>query len=104
MPARIERGSAWNLLALSELKTTHQRDENAFKRKVSQAKFPLLKTLDQFDFSPIVSLSKATVLNLAQGEYIRKKENLILMGNSETGKSHLATALGLIALPITLTS
>jgi DNA replication protein DnaC len=42
-------------------------------------------------------LNKAKVLNLAQGEYIRKKENPILMGNSGTGKTHLATALGLIA-------
>jgi DNA replication protein DnaC len=84
------------LLALSELET-QQRDENAFKRRVSQARFPLLKTLDQFDFSVIPSLNKAKVLNLAQGEYIRKKENLLLMGNSGTGKTHLATALGLTA-------
>lgn len=84
------------LLALSELES-HQRDENAFKRRVSQAKFPLLKTLDQFDFSAIASLNKAKVLNLAQGEYLRKKENLILMGNSGTGKTHLASALGLTA-------
>ena len=84
------------LLALSELET-QQRDENAFKRRVSQARFPLLKTLDQFDFSAIPSLNKAKVLNLAQGEYIRKKENLLLMGNSGTGKTHLATALGLTA-------
>jgi DNA replication protein DnaC len=84
------------LLALSELET-QQRDENAFKRRVSHARFPLAKTLDQFDFSAIPSLSKAKVLNLAQGEYIRKKENLLLMGNSGTGKTHLATALGLTA-------
>jgi DNA replication protein DnaC len=84
------------LLALSELET-HQREENAYKRRVSQARFPLLKTLDRFDFSAIPSLNKATVLHLAQGEYIEKKENLLLMGNSGTGKTHLATALGLIA-------
>jgi DNA replication protein DnaC len=84
------------LLVLSELES-QQRDENAFKRRVSQAKFPLSKTLDQFDFSAIPSLSKATVLNLAQGDYIVKRENLILMGNSGTGKTHLATALGFIA-------
>jgi DNA replication protein DnaC len=84
------------LLALSELET-HQREENAYKRRVSQARFPLLKTLDRFDFSAIPALNKAAVLHLAQGEYIGKKENLMLMGNSGTGKTHLATALGLIA-------
>ena len=84
------------LLVLSELET-NQREENAFKRRISQARFPLLKTLDQFDFTAIPSLNKAKVLHLAQGEYIGKKENLLLMGNSGTGKTHLATALGLTA-------
>lgn len=84
------------LLVLSELET-QQRDENAFKRRVTQAKFPLSKTLDQFDFSAIPALNKAKVLNLAQGDYIGNKENLILMGNSGTGKTHLAIALGFIA-------
>ncbi len=84
------------LLVLSELET-QQRDENAFKRRVSQARFPLFKTLDQFDFSAIPALNKAKVLNLAQGDYIGKRENLILMGNSGTGKTHLAIALGFLA-------
>lgn len=84
------------LLALSELEA-NQRQENAFKRRVSQARFPVPKTLDQFDFSAIPSLNKAQVLNLAQGEYISKHENLILMGNSGTGKTHLAISLGLTA-------
>lgn len=84
------------LLVLAELES-QQRDENAFKRRVSQARFPLSKTLDQFDFSAIPDLNKAKALHLAQGDYIGKKENLILMGNSGTGKTHLATALGFIA-------
>jgi DNA replication protein DnaC len=84
------------LLALVELEVQH-RDENAHKRRVRLARFPMIKTLDQFDFTAVPSLSKAQVLNLAQGEYIQKKENLILMGNSGTGKTHLAIALGLLA-------
>jgi DNA replication protein DnaC len=84
------------LLVLAELES-QQRDENAFKRRVNQARFPLFKTLDQFDFSAIPALNKPKVLNLVQGDYIGKKENLILMGNSGTGKTHLASALGLIA-------
>jgi DNA replication protein DnaC len=99
MARQAEQGSQTfegYLLALSELET-HQREENAYKRRVSQARFPLLKTLDRFDFSAIPTLNKAGVLHLAQGEYIGKKENLLLMGNSGTGKTHLATALGLSA-------
>jgi len=99
MARQAEQGSQTYegyLLALSELET-HQRDENAYKRRVSQARFPLLKTLDRFDFSAIPTLNKAAVLHLAQGEYIEKRENLLLMGNSGTGKTHLATALGLTA-------
>jgi DNA replication protein DnaC len=99
MARQAEQGSQTYegyLLALSELET-HQREENAYKRRVSQARFPLLKTLDRFDFSAIPSLNKAAVLHLAQGEYIGKKENVLLMGNSGTGKTHLATALGLTA-------
>jgi DNA replication protein DnaC len=61
------------------------------------AKFPVIKSLDQFDFTAVPSLNKARILDLAQGEYLNKRENLILMGNSGTGKTHLATALGLIA-------
>jgi len=99
MARQAEQGSQTfegYLLALSELET-HQREENAYKRRVSQARFPLLKTLDRFDFSAIPTLNKAGVLHLAQGEYIGKRENLLLMGNSGTGKTHLATALGLTA-------
>jgi DNA replication protein DnaC len=99
MARQAEQGSQTYegyLLALSELET-HQREENAYKRRVSQARFPLVKTLDRFDFSAIPTLNKAAVLHLAQGEYIGKKENLLLMGNSGTGKTHLATALGLCA-------
>jgi len=73
------------------------RDENSCKRRIAAARFPLAKTLDQFDFSALPALNKATVLNLARGEYIDQKENLIFMGNSGTGKTHLATAMGLRA-------
>ena len=61
------------------------------------ARFPVIKSLDQFDFTALPTLNKARVLDLAQGSYLDKRENLILMGNSGTGKTHLATALGLLA-------
>jgi DNA replication protein DnaC len=84
------------LLALVELEA-QQREENAHQKRLRMAKFPVIKSLDQFDFTAVPSLNKARILDLAQGEYLNKRENLILMGNSGTGKTHLATALGLIA-------
>ena len=84
------------LLALVEIEA-QQREENAHQKRLRMARFPVIKSLDQFDFTAVPSLNKALVLDLAQGGYLDKRENLILMGNSGTGKTHLATALGLIA-------
>ena len=84
------------LLALVEMEA-QQREENAHQKRLRMARFPVIKSLDQFDFTTLPSLNKALVLDLAQGGYLDKRENLILMGNSGTGKTHLATALGLIA-------
>ena len=84
------------LLALVEIEA-QQREENAHQKRLRMARFPVIKSLDKFDFTTLPSLNKAMVLDLAQGGYLDKRENLILMGNSGTGKTHLATALGLIA-------
>jgi len=84
------------LLALVEIEA-QQREENAHQKRLRMARFPVLKSLDQFDFTALPSLNKARVLDLAQGSYLDKRENLLLMGNSGTGKTHLATALGLLA-------
>ena len=84
------------LLALVEIEA-QQREENAHQKRLRMARFPVIKSLDQFDFTAVPSLNKALVLDLAQGGYLDKRENLILMGNSGTGKTHLSTALGLIA-------
>ena len=84
------------LLALLELEAAH-RVENATRKRITRAHFPYLRTLDQFDFSAIPSLNKAKVLELSQGEYIRTRENLVAIGNTGTGKTHLAISLGLLA-------
>jgi len=62
-----------------------------------QAKFDVVKSLDTFDFLAIPSLNKALVLDLARCEFIERKENILALGNSGTGKSHIALALGLAA-------
>lgn len=84
------------LLRLLELEVTH-REENTQKRLIVQARFPYFRTLDQFDFSAMPSVNKAKVLDLAKGEYLAKKENVALMGNMGTGKTHVAISLGLLA-------
>ena len=84
------------LLALVEMEA-QQREENAHQKRLRMARFPVIKSLDQFDFTTLPSLNKALVLDLARGGYLDKRENLILMGNSGTGKTHLAMALGLVA-------
>jgi len=52
------------------------------------------RSLDSFDFLAIPSLNKTLVLELARCEFLSRKENLLLLGNSGTGKSHIALALG----------
>jgi DNA replication protein DnaC len=84
------------LLALLEHET-NQRDINRRQRRVREARFPILRTLDEFDFTAAPSLNKTQVLDLARGEYIPRHENVALIGSIGTGKTHVATALGLAA-------
>jgi DNA replication protein DnaC len=84
------------LLALVEHEVS-QRDENMQRRRLAAARFPALKTLDQYDFSLMPSLNKQLVLELAQGHYLAAKENILLVGAIGTGKTHTATALGVAA-------
>lgn len=74
-----------------------QREVSRQKMRLAQARFPVLKTLDTFQFTAVPSLNKATVLELARGAYIPDKEVLMLVGGSGTGKTHLAIALGVAA-------
>ena len=84
------------LLELSELELI-ERERKGIERRVKEAGFPVQKTLDTFDFKAIPSLNKRLVMELARCEYISKRENVLAIGNSGTGKTHIATALGLAA-------
>ncbi|MCX7843735.1 MAG: IS21-like element helper ATPase IstB [Clostridia bacterium] len=72
----------------------HQRESNRIQRGIRQAAFPVIKMLENFEFKAIPALSKPKVLKLMQGEYIQKRENIILVGSSGVGKTHIAIALG----------
>ena len=82
------------LLRMSELELL-DRERRATERRVRQAKFPVVKSLDSFDFLAIPSLNKAMVLELVRCEFLLRRENVLLLGNSGTGKTHVALALGL---------
>jgi DNA replication protein DnaC len=74
-----------------------QREENAQKLRLSRARFPVIKTLDSFDFAAIPSLNKALVVELSRGSYVEQRQNVIFIGSYGTGKTHLSIALGVSA-------
>lgn len=84
------------LLQLTELELL-ERERKAAERRLKAARFPAIKTLDGFDFTAQPSVNKVLVAELMRCAYIDARENIILAGNPGTGKSHLATALGVEA-------
>lgn len=74
-----------------------ERERKAAERRLKAARFPAHKLLDEFDFSARPSINKPLLLQLVQGEYLDKRENLLLVAPSGTGKSHLAAALEMAA-------
>ena len=84
------------LLNLTDLEVT-TRMENGRKRRIRDAKFPLQKPIDSFNFEAAPDLDLRLVKELLSGQYLKKKRNIIFLGKSGTGKTHLATALGMAA-------
>ena len=84
------------LVRLTELELI-DRERRMVERRIRQARFPAVKSLDSFDFKAIASLNKMLVLELARCEYVERRENIIALGNSGTGKTHIALGLGLAA-------
>ena len=87
-----------DLLTLNDGPDSFARDRAVAGCEFSaSAKFPVVKTMDSFDFLAIPSLNKTLVLELARCEFLARRENVLLLGNSGTGKTHIALALGLAA-------
>jgi DNA replication protein DnaC len=74
-----------------------RRFQSKVKRKIKDANFPKIKTLAMLDYQKAPRLPKKTVLELSEGKFIDHKHNVILVGDSGGGKTHLAIALGITA-------
>ncbi len=84
------------LLQLCEMELL-DRERRAAERRLKAARFPSHKTLENFDFTAQPSINKTLVSELMRCVYIDQRENVLLVGNAGTGKTHLATALAIEA-------
>jgi DNA replication protein DnaC len=84
------------LLQVCELELI-ERERKAAERRLKAARFPAAKTLDEFDFLARPGVNKPLILDLARGDYLTRRENILMVGPSGTGKTHLATALAMAA-------
>ncbi|HTT27746.1 MAG TPA: IS21-like element helper ATPase IstB [Solirubrobacteraceae bacterium] len=84
------------LAALLEAEVT-ERSERRERRRLLDARFPLVKRLEEFRFADNPSVPQATIASLAEGAWIDDRESVILIGESGTGKTMLATALAVCA-------
>lgn len=76
---------------------TEQKRDRATKRRISVAHFPVIKTLDNFQWTWPKNINRLQVQNLFRLNFINEKSNVILLGSVGLGKTHLATALGHLA-------
>jgi len=74
-----------------------QRERNRRSRFIKQARFPMMKTLPDYEFKAVSNLNEKLILQLSTCEFIERKENIIFVGDGGTGKTHLAISLGVAA-------
>ncbi len=97
---RQARDGAWDyedfLRELLEVEL-RSREERTAKRRLKEARFPDLKTLDQLDWEALRGVSRQKILELATCEYVTKAQDVIFAGPIGTGKTHVAISLGVEA-------
>jgi DNA replication protein DnaC len=81
------------LAELVEQESTLRRDRS-IQRRIKLARFPVIKTMDRFDWSWPKKINQAQVKNLFRLKFIEEKSNVVLVGSVGVGKTHIATALG----------
>ena len=74
-----------------------ERGRKAMVRRIQEARFPAVKTLEEFDFQCAAHLPATLLRNLSEGGYLARKEPIIFLGDTGTGKTHLATGLAVAA-------
>lgn len=96
--AAVQRQSTYaDYLGALAAQEVNQREANTRQRRLKEAKLPVVKQLADFDFTALPSLNQQKVRQLAQGDYLRQAEPVILIGNPGLGKTHIATALAVEA-------
>lgn len=103
LPVRLKQAGSENLsylefLALLCEDEANQREDNRRKRLYKQAKLPFAKGVEDYDFTFQPSVGKGDIMELATGRFIEKRANILFLGQSGTGKTHLSVALALEAL------
>ena len=92
--ARERQPPAEYLAQLVHLEVTGRR-ERRIQRRTQEARFPMLKTLDAFQFDAQPGLDRDAILQLCGGAFVAEAANVVLVGGVGTGKTHLAIALGM---------
>lgn len=92
-----EQGSHLRFLEALLSAEVEEREQNAVARRIKEAHFPKVKTLEEFDFQSAPQLPAPRIRQLAEGGYLGRSEPVILTGDTGTGKTHLATGLGVAA-------
>ena len=92
--AEAESWSAVNVIEHALSTEVASREESSVRLRVREARFPDVLTIDTFDFALAPGVDKAQVLALARGTFVDEKQNIVFVGPVGTGKTHLATALG----------
>lgn len=91
-----QEGYTRYLLALAE-QEVQEREARRRQRRLKEAKIPVIKELDSFDFEAVPQLNRQKIFALARGDYIDRAEPVILVGTPGLGKTHIASALAVAA-------
>lgn len=91
-----DRGYEDFLITLMKMELD-SRMESSQRRKIRAAAFPYIKTMDELDFTRFEHINEAFIRELASCDFVSKHQNIVMIGNPGTGKSHLSIALGIKA-------